>query len=67
MLYNRPYKAQLGAEELQALADAIRKPPHHLSPEPGSSAFKIVATHRDPVPLSREHLSRRPTGHPFAG
>ena len=25
ILYNRPYKAQLGAEELQALADAIRK------------------------------------------
>ena len=31
ILYNRPYKAQLGAEELQSLADAIRRPPHHLS------------------------------------
>jgi len=31
ILYNRPYKAPLGAEQLQPLADAIRKPPHHLS------------------------------------
>jgi type I restriction enzyme R subunit len=31
ILYNRPYKAQLSAGELQSLADAIRRPPHHLT------------------------------------
>jgi type I restriction enzyme R subunit len=31
ILYNRPYKARLRADELQDLADAIRRPPHHLS------------------------------------
>ena len=31
ILYNRPYKARLGAEELQSLADSIRRPPHHLT------------------------------------
>ena len=28
---SRPYKAQLRGEELQDLADAIRRPPRHLS------------------------------------
>ena len=31
ILYNRPHKARLGAEELQSLADAIRRPPYHLT------------------------------------
>ncbi|WP_419660427.1 putative protein DUF3559 [Desulfosarcina variabilis str. Montpellier] len=42
ILYNRPYKAQLSAEELQALADAIRKPPHHLSEDRLWQAYAAV-------------------------
>ena len=42
ILYNRPYKAQLGAEELQALADAIHKPPHHLSEDRLWQAYAAI-------------------------
>jgi type I restriction enzyme R subunit len=31
IIYNRPYKNRLHTDELQELADTIRKPPHHLT------------------------------------
>ncbi len=42
ILYNRPYKAPLGAEQLQSLADAIRKPPHHLSEDRLWQAYAAI-------------------------
>ena len=42
ILFNRPYKAQLGAEELQALADAIHKPTHHLSEDRLWQAYAAI-------------------------
>ena len=42
ILYNRPYKAPLSAEQLQSLADAIRKPPHHLSEDRLWQAYAAI-------------------------
>lgn len=43
IIYNRPYKTRLHTDELQELADTIRKPPHHLTEDKLWQAYAVLA------------------------